>query len=40
MEQISPNVQNDGIGNPAGKPITGAQPFRKYLYTIFIDMKI
>ena len=39
MEQISPNVQNNGIGNPAGKPITGAQPFQKCLYTIFIDMK-
>ena len=31
METISPNVQDDGIRNPDGKPITGGQLFRKYL---------
>jgi translation initiation factor 4G len=31
MEQISPNVQDDGIKNGDGKPITGGQLFRKYL---------
>ena len=31
MEQISTNVQDDGIRNPEGKPITGGQLFRKYL---------
>lgn len=31
MEQISPNVQDDGIRNAEGKPITGGQLFRKYL---------
>ncbi|EPQ55181.1 hypothetical protein GLOTRDRAFT_61048 [Gloeophyllum trabeum ATCC 11539] len=31
MEQISPNVQDEGIRNPEGKPITGGQLFRKYL---------
>ena len=31
MEQISPNVQDDGIKNPEGKPIAGGQLFRKYL---------
>ncbi|EPQ55176.1 ARM repeat-containing protein, partial [Gloeophyllum trabeum ATCC 11539] len=30
-EQISPNVQVEGIRNPEGKPITGGQLFRKYL---------
>jgi len=31
MEQISTNVQDDGIKNHEGKPITGGQLFRKYL---------
>ena len=31
MEQISTNVQDDGIRNQEGKPITGGQLFRKYL---------
>ena len=31
MEQISTNVQDDGIKNAEGKPITGGQLFRKYL---------
>ena len=31
MEQISPKVQDDGIKNNDGKPITGGQLFRKYL---------
>ena len=31
MEQISPDVQDDGIRNAEGKPITGGQLFRKYL---------
>jgi len=31
METISPNVQDDGIRNAKGKPITGGQLFRKYL---------
>jgi translation initiation factor 4G len=31
METISPNVQDDGIRNTEGKPITGGQLFRKYL---------
>ncbi|OJA15320.1 hypothetical protein AZE42_12803 [Rhizopogon vesiculosus] len=31
MEQISPDVQDDGIKNPEGKPIAGGQLFRKYL---------
>ncbi|KAL0955886.1 hypothetical protein HGRIS_002084 [Hohenbuehelia grisea] len=31
MEQISPQVQDDGIKNPEGKPIAGGQLFRKYL---------
>ena len=31
MEQISTNVQDDGIKNDQGKPITGGQLFRKYL---------
>ncbi|KAH9942185.1 uncharacterized protein BXZ73DRAFT_87857 [Epithele typhae] len=31
MEQISPNVHDDGIKNAEGKPITGGQLFRKYL---------
>lgn len=31
MEQISPNVRDDGIKNPEGKPIAGGQLFRKYL---------
>ena len=31
MEQISTNVQDDGIKNNEGKPITGGQLFRKYL---------
>ena len=31
MEQISPQVQDDGIKNAEGKPITGGQLFRKYL---------
>ncbi|THH03389.1 hypothetical protein EW145_g6297 [Phellinidium pouzarii] len=31
MEQISPNVQDDGIRNADGKPITGGLLFRKYL---------
>lgn len=31
METISPRVQDDGIKNAEGKPITGGQLFRKYL---------
>ncbi|KAI0696675.1 hypothetical protein C8T65DRAFT_583280 [Cerioporus squamosus] len=31
MEQISPNVHDDGIKNAEGKPIAGGQLFRKYL---------
>ncbi|KAF8584275.1 hypothetical protein K439DRAFT_1633657 [Ramaria rubella] len=31
MEQISQNVQDDGIRNVDGKPIAGGQLFRKYL---------
>lgn len=31
MEQISPQVQDDGIKNAEGKPIAGGQLFRKYL---------
>ena len=31
MEQISPNVRDDGIKNAEGKPIAGEQLFRKYL---------
>ena len=31
MEQISPNVCDDGIKNAEGKPIAGEQLFRKYL---------
>ncbi|KAL1695924.1 armadillo-type protein [Schizophyllum commune] len=31
MERISPKVQDDGIRNAEGKPITGGQLFRKYL---------
>ncbi|KAI6046367.1 hypothetical protein EDC04DRAFT_2876735 [Pisolithus marmoratus] len=31
METISPKVQDDGIKNAEGKPITGGQLFRKYL---------
>ncbi|KAK7036415.1 hypothetical protein VNI00_011612 [Paramarasmius palmivorus] len=31
MEQISPQVQDEGIKNPEGKPIAGGQLFRKYL---------
>ena len=31
MEQISPNVRDDGIRNAEGKPIAGGQLFRKYL---------
>jgi translation initiation factor 4G len=31
METISPNVQDDGIRNEEGKPITGGQLFRRYL---------
>jgi len=31
MEQISPDVQDDGIKNLEGKPIAGGQLFRKYL---------
>ncbi|KAH9855961.1 hypothetical protein C2E23DRAFT_901267 [Lenzites betulinus] len=31
MEQISPNVRDDGIKNTEGKPIAGGQLFRKYL---------
>ncbi|KAF8070722.1 armadillo-type protein [Lyophyllum atratum] len=31
MERISPQVQDDGIKNAEGKPITGGQLFRKYL---------
>jgi translation initiation factor 4G len=31
MEQISSTVQDDGIKNAEGKPITGGQLFRKYL---------
>ena len=35
MEQISPKVQDDGIKNYDGKPITGGQLFRKYLLNQF-----
>ncbi|KAG1835923.1 ARM repeat-containing protein [Suillus subalutaceus] len=31
MEQISPEVQDDGIKNTEGEPIAGGQLFRKYL---------
>ena len=31
MEQFSPNVQDNGICNAEGKPITGGLLFRKYL---------
>ncbi|KAG2366166.1 armadillo-type protein [Suillus spraguei] len=31
MDQISPEVQDDGIKNPEGKPIAGGQLFWKYL---------
>ena len=31
MEQISPNVRDDGIKNAEGKPIAGSQLFRRYL---------
>jgi len=31
MEQISPDVQDDGIKNQEGRPIAGGQLFRKYL---------
>ena len=31
VEQISPNVHDDGIKNANGKPIAGGQLFRKYL---------
>ncbi|KAG1846588.1 ARM repeat-containing protein [Suillus subalutaceus] len=31
MEQISPEVQDNGIKNTEGKPIAGGQLFRKYL---------
>ncbi|OBZ78219.1 hypothetical protein A0H81_01906 [Grifola frondosa] len=31
MEQISANVQDDGIKNSEGKPIAGGQLFHKYL---------
>lgn len=31
MEQISPKVQDDGIKNTDGRPITGGHLFRKYL---------
>ncbi|EIW54417.1 ARM repeat-containing protein [Trametes versicolor FP-101664 SS1] len=31
MEQIRPNVRDDGIKNADGKPIAGGQLFRKYL---------
>ncbi|KAG1718158.1 hypothetical protein EDB19DRAFT_1921210 [Suillus lakei] len=31
MEQINPEVQDDGIKNSDGKPIAGGQLFRKYL---------
>ncbi|KAJ8595440.1 ARM repeat-containing protein [Rhizopogon salebrosus TDB-379] len=31
MEQISPDVQDDGIKNQDGMPIAGSQLFRKYL---------
>ncbi|KAG1760090.1 armadillo-type protein [Suillus occidentalis] len=31
MEQISPEVQDDGTKNAEGKPIAGGQLFRKYL---------
>jgi translation initiation factor 4G len=31
MEQISPEVRDDGIKNAEGKPIAGGQLFRKYL---------
>ena len=31
MQQICPNVQDDGIRNTKGKPITGGLLFRKYL---------
>lgn len=31
MEQISPNVHDDGVRNAEGRPITGGLLFRKYL---------
>jgi len=31
MEQISPNVRDDGIKNAEGKPIAGSQLFQRYL---------
>ncbi|KAG9014201.1 hypothetical protein FRB94_013511 [Tulasnella sp. JGI-2019a] len=31
MEQISPDVRDEGVRNPDGKPIAGGQLFRKYL---------
>ncbi|KAI6029306.1 armadillo-type protein [Pisolithus microcarpus] len=31
MEMISPKIQDDGIKNAEGRPITGGQLFRKYL---------
>jgi hypothetical protein len=31
MEQISSQVQDDGIKNAEGKPFAGGQLFRKYL---------
>jgi translation initiation factor 4G len=34
MEQISTNVQDDGIKNPEGKPMRGGQLFRKYLLNL------
>ncbi|OJT05720.1 Eukaryotic translation initiation factor 4 gamma, partial [Trametes pubescens] len=32
MEQISPNIRDDGIKNADGKPMAGGQLFRKYLF--------
>jgi len=34
MEQISPDVQDDGFKNQEGKPIAGGQLFRKYLLNL------
>jgi translation initiation factor 4G len=34
MEQISPDVQDEGITNAEGHPIAGGQPFRKYLLNL------
>ncbi|OJA14884.1 hypothetical protein AZE42_11290 [Rhizopogon vesiculosus] len=31
MEQISPDVQDDGMKNSEGKPMAGGQLFQKYL---------